>query len=52
MQDLEGKKVCAPNGSTSMDKLQTFEGLEPVGADAHTGCLVLFQQGSRRRHHR
>jgi len=45
MQDLKGKKVCAPNGSTSMDKLRTFKGLEPVGADAHTGCLVLFQQG-------
>jgi polar amino acid transport system substrate-binding protein len=46
MEDLKGKKVCAPNGSTSMDKLRTFKGLEPVGADAHTGCLVLFQQGS------
>ncbi len=45
MRDLTGKKVCAPNGSTSMEKLRTFEGLEPVGADAHTGCLVLFQQG-------
>jgi polar amino acid transport system substrate-binding protein len=45
MDDLKGKKVCAPNGSTSMDKLRTFKGLEPVGADAHTGCLVLFQQG-------
>ncbi len=46
MQDLEGKKVCAPNGSTSMEKLRTFDGLEPVGADAHTGCLVRFQEGS------
>jgi polar amino acid transport system substrate-binding protein len=46
MQDLKGKKVCAPNGSTSMEKLGTFKGLEPVGADAHTGCLVLFQEGS------
>jgi polar amino acid transport system substrate-binding protein len=45
MQDLAGKKVCAPNGSTSMEKLRTFKGLEPVGADTHTGCLVLFQQG-------
>ena len=45
MADLKGKKVCAPNGSTSMEKLRTFKGLEPVGADAHTGCLVLFQQG-------
>ena len=46
MKDLVGKKVCAPNGSTSMDKLRTFKGVEAVGADAHTGCLVLFQEGS------
>jgi polar amino acid transport system substrate-binding protein len=43
MADLKGKKVCAPNGSTSMDKLRTFAGLVPVGSDTHTGCLVLFQ---------
>ena len=42
---LKGKKVCAPNGSTSMDKLKTFTGLIAVGSDTHTGCLVLFQQG-------
>ncbi len=45
MKDLKGKKVCAPNGSTSMDKLRTFKDVEAVGADAHTGCLVLFQEG-------
>ena len=45
MGDLKGKKVCAPVGSTSMDKLKTFPGLVPVGSDTHTGCLVLFQQG-------
>lgn len=45
MGDLKGKKVCAPVGSTSMDKLKTFGGLVPVGSDTHTGCLVLFQQG-------
>ena len=28
-----------------MDKLRTFEDVEAVGADTHTGCLVLFQQG-------
>ncbi|MEO8519441.1 MAG: transporter substrate-binding domain-containing protein, partial [Dermatophilaceae bacterium] len=43
MEDLKGKKVCAPKGSTSMDKLKTFAGLVPVSADTHTGCLVLFQ---------
>jgi polar amino acid transport system substrate-binding protein len=39
MSDLKGKRVCAPNGSTSIP------GLSPVGSDTHTGCLVLFQQG-------
>lgn len=46
IQDLTGQKVCAPNGSTSMEKLRTFEGVEAVGASTHTGCLVLFQQGA------
>jgi polar amino acid transport system substrate-binding protein len=45
MADLVGKKVCAPTGTTSMDKLRTFAGVVPVGADTHTGCLVLFQEG-------
>jgi polar amino acid transport system substrate-binding protein len=45
MADLVGKKVCAPTVSTSMDKLRTFTGVVPVGADTHTGCLVLFQEG-------
>jgi polar amino acid transport system substrate-binding protein len=46
LADLAGQKVCAPNGSTSMENLRTFEEVEPVGADTHTGCLVLFQQGA------
>ena len=45
MEDLKGKRVCAPTGTTSMDKLRTFKGLIPVGSDTHTGCLVLFQEG-------
>jgi len=45
MEDLKGQKVCAPNASTSMDKLKTFAGLIPVGAETDTGCLVEFQQG-------
>ncbi len=28
-----------------MDKLRTFPDVEAVGADTHTGCLVLFQEG-------
>ena len=46
MADLKGKKVCATNGSTSMDKLRTFTTLIPEGSATHTGCLVLFQQGT------
>ena len=41
-------RVCAPAGTTSMTKLREFEaqGIVPVEADTHTGCLVRFQQGS------
>lgn len=45
LQDLAGKKVCAPNASTSLEKLKEFPKVTPVGADTHTGCLVMFQQG-------
>ena len=46
LADLAGRRVCAPNGTSSMDNLVR---LQPkafaVGSDSHTGCLVLFQQG-------
>jgi polar amino acid transport system substrate-binding protein len=44
--DLAGQKVCAPIGTSSMDNLikKAPEAI-PVGADTHTGCLVLFQEG-------
>jgi polar amino acid transport system substrate-binding protein len=45
--DLNGQKVCAPNGTSSMDNLkERAPRAVPVGADSHTGCLVLFQQGA------
>ncbi len=39
-------RVCAPAGTTSMANLMTYEddGIVPVAATNHTGCLVLFQQ--------
>jgi polar amino acid transport system substrate-binding protein len=47
LADLNGQRVCAPKGTSSMDNLVR---LAPkaiaVGADNHTGCLVLFQQGA------
>ncbi len=46
IKDLDGQKVCAPNGTSSMDNLiKEAPKAIPVGADTHTGCLVLFQQG-------
>lgn len=47
LADLAGQRVCAPNGTSSMANLVK---LQPkaiaVGADNHTGCLVLFQSGA------
>jgi len=46
INDLDGQKVCAPNGTSSMDNLiKKAPKAIPVGADTHTGCLVLFQEG-------
>ncbi len=45
LQDLKGKKVCAPTGTTSLTKLQQVQGPIVVTAPTHTACLVLFQQG-------
>lgn len=47
VKSLAEKKVCAPNGSTSLDNIKTIESTAiAVGAANHTGCLVLFQQGA------
>ncbi|MFV0459870.1 MAG: glutamate ABC transporter substrate-binding protein [Actinomycetales bacterium] len=43
--DLSGHRVCAPVGTSSYQRLTRFAGVIPVGADSHTACLVLFQQG-------
>lgn len=46
LQDLGGKRVCAPNGSTSLTFLEKqYPDVTAVGAATHTGCLALFQQG-------
>ena len=47
LADLSGQKVCAPNGTSSMDNLKKLNPKAiPVGSDSHTGCLVLFQSGA------
>ena len=39
-------KVCAPKGSTSVERIkQEYATLTPVEVAVHTDCLVLFQQG-------
>lgn len=45
LDDLKGKRVCAPSGTTSLTKLEQVKGPMVVTAGTHTGCLVLFQQG-------
>ncbi len=43
--DLDGARVCAPEGTTTIERLADFPEVEAVGAQTHTQCLVLFQQG-------
>jgi polar amino acid transport system substrate-binding protein len=45
LEGLAGKKVCAPSGSTTLDKVKATAGIIAVGAANHTSCLVLFQNG-------
>lgn len=47
LADLAGKKVCAPNGTSSIDNLLVkVPKAVVVPATNHTGCLVLFQTGA------
>ncbi|AEI12043.1 glutamate ABC transporter substrate-binding protein [Cellulomonas gilvus] len=43
--DLDGRRVCAPDGTTTLARLAEYPGVEAVPAATHTRCLVLFQQG-------
>ncbi len=38
-------KVCAPKGSTSLDNIAKFTGIQVVGQDIHSDCLALWQEG-------
>jgi polar amino acid transport system substrate-binding protein len=43
---LDGKTICAPAGSTSLDNLKKANPrVIPITADTDTGCLALFQEG-------
>ena len=38
-------QICAPAGSTNIDELAKYPGLQVTAVDDITDCLVLFQQG-------
>ena len=46
VDDLAGQRVCAPDGTTTLERLEQWDGVEAVPAATHTTCLVLFQQGA------
>lgn len=44
--ELDGVKVCAPEGTSSIALLRSkIPGAIAVGSETHTGCLILFQRG-------
>jgi len=44
--DMDGKRACAPVGTTSIDNIQALApNAIPVTADNDTGCLIKFQNG-------
>lgn len=44
IEDLDGQRVCAPEGTTTLERLEQYD-VEAVGARTHSACLALFQQG-------
>ncbi|WP_028645440.1 glutamate ABC transporter substrate-binding protein [Nocardioides sp. URHA0020] len=47
VEQLSGKRVCAPAGTTSLDNIQELApDAVPVTAGNHTGCLLKFQNGA------
>jgi polar amino acid transport system substrate-binding protein len=46
IDDLAGQRICAPEGTTTLDRLtNNYPDITPVSAPTHTGYLVLFQEG-------
>jgi polar amino acid transport system substrate-binding protein len=46
IKDLDGKRVCAAEGSTNIDKLKQYPKVITVPVPDISDCMVLFQQGS------
>jgi polar amino acid transport system substrate-binding protein len=44
--DLNGKKVCAAEGSTNIDNLKSYPKVIAVPVPDISDCMVLFQQGT------
>nr|WP_042179666.1 glutamate ABC transporter substrate-binding protein [Kibdelosporangium sp. MJ126-NF4]CEL13952.1 probable ABC glutamine transporter, substrate binding component [Kibdelosporangium sp. MJ126-NF4]CTQ88321.1 Glutamine ABC transporter, periplasmic glutamine-binding protein (TC 3.A.1.3.2) [Kibdelosporangium sp. MJ126-NF4] len=45
IEDLGGKRVCAPANTTSIRTIQSYPTLVPVAVADFSDCLVLLQQG-------
>jgi polar amino acid transport system substrate-binding protein len=41
----KGRRICATNGSTTLAKVKSTKGANPVGVALTTDCMVLWQQG-------
>jgi polar amino acid transport system substrate-binding protein len=46
INDLNGKRVCAAEGSTNIDNLKNYPKVITVPVPDISDCMVLFQQGS------
>lgn len=44
LEDLAGQRVCAPQATTTLSRLEEYP-VEAVAAPTHSQCLALFQQG-------
>lgn len=45
LEDLGGQRVCAPQSTTTLSRLEDYPEVEAVPAPTHSQCLALFQQG-------
>jgi polar amino acid transport system substrate-binding protein len=46
ISQLNGKRMCAANGSTNIDNLKNYPKVIVVPVDDISDCMVLFQQGT------
>jgi polar amino acid transport system substrate-binding protein len=45
VEDLDGRRICAPAGTTTLANVADLPGVEPVAAADRATCLVMLQQG-------